>query len=163
MPQPQEQADASSEKLRRINEELTQAKRTQIVEEEALLRELQEAPDSPEAIATLPRLSVADIQDAPEEPRYYLVQDSPLPCLRHDVATRGIVYAYRYYDIEHLEFEDLPYLSILALVLGNENDGLAQETIDACDYTVRIPMRHGVDSLNVSMAAGIAFWELRPR
>ena len=118
VPQPQEQADASSEKLRRINEELTQAERAQIVEEEALLRELQEAPDSPEAIATLPRLSVADIQDAPEEPRYYLVQDSPLPCLRHDVATRGIVYAYRYYDIEHLEFEDLPYLSILALVLG---------------------------------------------
>lgn len=51
----------------------------------------------------------------------------------------------------------------LALVLGTENDGLAPETIAACDWTVRIPMMHGVDSLNVSNAAAIAFWELRAR
>lgn len=66
-------------------------------------------------------------------------------------------------DSISLDDPELAATERLALVLGNENDGLAQETIDACDYTVRIPMRHGVDSLNVSMAAGIAFWELRSR
>lgn len=48
----------------------------------------------------------------------------------------------------------------LAIVLGNEGDGLAADTIHACDYTVRIPMKHGVDSLNVAAASAIAFWEL---
>lgn len=48
----------------------------------------------------------------------------------------------------------------LAIVLGNEGDGLAADTIHACDYTVRIPMNHGVDSLNVAAASAIAFWEL---
>ena len=48
----------------------------------------------------------------------------------------------------------------LAIVLGTEGDGLAQATIDACDYTVRIPMSHGVDSLNVAAASAVAFWEL---
>lgn len=51
----------------------------------------------------------------------------------------------------------------LALVLGTEGDGLMPATISACDYTVRIPMRHGVDSLNVAAAAAVAFWELRVR
>ena len=55
----------------------------------------------------------------------------------------------------------------LALVLGAEGDGLAPETIARCDYTVRIPMAHGVDSLNVAAASAVAFWQLcapgRPR
>lgn len=49
----------------------------------------------------------------------------------------------------------------LALVLGTEGDGLAPRTIAACDFTVRIPMDHGVDSLNVAAASAVAFWELR--
>ena len=49
----------------------------------------------------------------------------------------------------------------LALVLGTEGDGLAADTIAACDYTVRIPMAHGVDSLNVAAASAVAFWETR--
>ena len=48
----------------------------------------------------------------------------------------------------------------LAIVLGTEGDGLAQQTIAGCDYTVRIPMAHGVDSLNVAAASAVAFWEL---
>ena len=51
----------------------------------------------------------------------------------------------------------------LALVLGSEGDGLSRAVIDACDYTVKIPMSHGVDSLNVAAAAAVAFWELRIR
>lgn len=48
----------------------------------------------------------------------------------------------------------------LAIVLGTEGDGLSADTIAACDYTVRIPMSHGVDSLNVAAASAVAFWEL---
>ena len=48
----------------------------------------------------------------------------------------------------------------LALVLGTEGDGLATTTIANCDYTVKIPMAHGVDSLNVAAASAVAFWEL---
>ena len=51
----------------------------------------------------------------------------------------------------------------LAIVLGTEGDGLARSTIAACDYTVKIPMSHGVDSLNVAAAGAVAFWELRKR
>ena len=48
----------------------------------------------------------------------------------------------------------------LALILGTEGDGLAKATIADCDYTVRIPMSHGVDSLNVAAASAVAFWQL---
>ena len=51
----------------------------------------------------------------------------------------------------------------LAIVLGTEGDGLAEETIARCDHTVCIPMSHGVDSLNVAAASAVAFWELRYR
>ena len=51
----------------------------------------------------------------------------------------------------------------LAVVLGTEGDGLRDGTIAGCDYTVRIPMSHGVDSLNVAAASAVAFWELRAR
>lgn len=48
----------------------------------------------------------------------------------------------------------------LAIVLGTEGDGLAPDIISDCDYTVRIPMSHGVDSLNVAAASAVAFWQL---
>ncbi len=48
----------------------------------------------------------------------------------------------------------------LAVILGTEGDGLADSTIADCDYTVKIPMMHGVDSLNVAAASAVAFWEL---
>ena len=49
----------------------------------------------------------------------------------------------------------------LAVIMGTEGDGLPHQTIEEADYTVRIPMAHGVDSLNVAAAAAVAFWELR--
>ncbi len=51
----------------------------------------------------------------------------------------------------------------LALVLGTEGDGLAHRTVAACDFTARIPMAHGVDSLNVAAAGAVAFWQLAKR
>ena len=51
----------------------------------------------------------------------------------------------------------------LALVFGTEGDGLAPSTIASCDYRVKIPMDHEVDSLNVAAASAVAFWELRTK
>lgn len=56
--------------------------------------------------------------------------------------------------------EDLRSIDKLALVFGTEGDGLSHATLEACDITVRIPMHHGVDSLNVAAATAVAFWEL---
>ena len=63
-------------------------------------------------------------------------------------------------DSYSLGDERLRGIDKLAMVFGTEGDGLAAETIEACDMTVRIPMQHGVDSLNVAAASAVAFWEL---
>lgn len=62
-----------------------------------------------------------------------------------------------------LDHPALKELSKLALILGTEGDGLPQHTIENADFTVRIPMFHGVDSLNVAAASAVAFWELKIR
>ena len=56
--------------------------------------------------------------------------------------------------------EGLASCEKLALIFGTEGDGLSRKTIEGCDYTVRIPMMHGVDSLNVAAASAVTFWEL---
>ena len=56
--------------------------------------------------------------------------------------------------------EGLAVCEKLALIFGTEGDGLSRKTIEGCDYTVRIPMMHGVDSLNVAAASAVTFWEL---
>ncbi len=64
-------------------------------------------------------------------------------------------------DSVSIDDEKLNAEEKLAVVLGSEGDGLAQNTIASCDYTVKIPMAHGVDSLNVAAASAVAFWQLR--
>lgn len=63
-------------------------------------------------------------------------------------------------DSTSLGDERLRGIGRLAMVFGTEGDGLARDTVEACDLTVRIPMAHGVDSLNVAAASAVAFWEL---
>lgn len=62
-----------------------------------------------------------------------------------------------------IENEILQKQEKLAVYMGTEGDGLNKATIDACDYTVMIPMYHGVDSLNVAAASAVAFWQLRAK
>lgn len=62
-----------------------------------------------------------------------------------------------------IDYEELKAVPRLAIIMGTEGDGLAHDVIRAADYVVRIPMAHGVDSLNVAAAAAVAFWELRTR
>ncbi len=63
-------------------------------------------------------------------------------------------------DSLHLDDPQLKNEKKLAILLGNEGNGLCDDTISACDYTVIIPMSHDVDSLNVAAASAVAFWEL---
>ena len=66
-------------------------------------------------------------------------------------------------DSYSIDAPELREVEKLAVVLGSEGDGLNDGTIAHCDYTVKIPMYHGVDSLNVAAASAVAFWELRAR
>ena len=63
-------------------------------------------------------------------------------------------------DSVSIDDEELMKEEKLAVILGNEGEGLEDETIARCDYTVKIPMAHGVDSLNVAAASAVAFWQL---
>lgn len=66
-------------------------------------------------------------------------------------------------DSVSIDDPDLMQEERLAVILGTEGDGLMQETMELCDYTVKIPMAHGVDSLNVAAASAVAFWQLGKR
>ena len=87
---PIEQADdGESERLAAVAANFTDDDFARVEAEVAKLRELQEAPDSPEALACLPQLTVDDIGPAPAEPAYHLVEGTPVPCVRHYLPTRG--------------------------------------------------------------------------
>ena len=66
-------------------------------------------------------------------------------------------------DSYRIDDPELEEVEKLAVVLGTEGEGLAADTISNCDYTVKIPMSHGVDSLNVAAASAVAFWQLGNR
>ena len=77
----------------------------------------------------------------------------------HALGFRTVAMALRD-DSLHIADERLRAEEKLAIVLGTEGDGLANDTIARCDYTVKIPMTHGVDSLNVAAASAVAFYQL---
>lgn len=92
-------------------------------------------------------------------PWAYLPQDGNWQELLHQHGFQTVAMALRddSYSIADARLRKIPRL---AVVLGTEGDGLASDTIAACDYTVRIPMTHGVDSLNVAAASAVAFYQL---
>ena len=88
-----------------------------IVDDTAALRAAQEAEDTPEAKTTLPRLRVSDIGEAKPEQPLVIDTTAPLPCLKHDIPTNRLAYAMQYFDLSHVTFEDLPYVTILTRLL----------------------------------------------
>lgn len=106
------------ERLERLSEGFGPQDFEDVAREVALLRAAQEAPDAPEDVAKLPQLHVSDLADAPAEGAFFLEEGTPLACLRHDIPTRGIAYAYLYFDLGRLSFDELPYATVLAMVLG---------------------------------------------
>lgn len=79
---------------------------------------------------------------------------------RHGFATAAMALDERAISIDDPRLQQEKKLAVL---LGTEGDGLSHQTIARCDYTVMIPMEHGVDSLNVAAASAVAFWQLRLR
>ena len=98
-----------------------------IVEDVAALRERQEAEDAPEARATLPCLHVSDIGPARPEPQLVIDKQTPIPCLRHDLPTHQLAYALTYFDLSHLSFAELPYVTVLTRLMNQ----LATERMSA--------------------------------
>lgn len=98
-----------------------------IVEDVAALRERQEAEDAPGARATLPRLHASDIGPARPEPQLVIDKQTPIPCLRHDLPTHQLAYALTYFDLSHLSFAELPYVTVLTRLMNQ----LATERMSA--------------------------------
>lgn len=85
--------------------------------------------------------------------------DDDIPSLhQYGLCTAAMALTHRSVSIDDPQLKAEPRL---AIVMGTEGDGLAHDVIQACDYTVRIPMYHTVDSLNVAAASAVACWELR--
>ncbi|WP_165045322.1 insulinase family protein [Adlercreutzia sp. ZJ138] len=113
--------DTSANEARRLADiaaTMTESDFERIEQDEQHLRAMQETPDTPQAVATLPRLAITDIAEPDREPTYELVRAGSVPCIRHSVETNGIVYAYRYFDLNCVSFEELPYVSLLGSLLG---------------------------------------------
>ena len=116
---PVEEGDSAEEaaELARIKAGMTADDLAHVIDEVAALRAEQEREDAPEDIAKLPRLGVADIgEPATETPIAF--EQAGLPYLVHDVDTHGIAYAYHYFDLDGVTFDELPYVSLLASLLG---------------------------------------------
>ena len=92
-------------------------------------------------------------------PWTYLPEEGDWTVLLRSLGFRTVAMALRD-DSVRLDDPRLKQEAKLAVVMGTEGDGLASSTIASCDYTVRIPMYHGVDSLNVAAASAVAFYEL---
>lgn len=121
---------------------LEQADLDAIEADVAALRVRQEAPDSPEALAMLPQLHVSDIGPAKEETAIDVRTDTPLACLYHNLSTRRICYLYLYFNLDNLAWEDIPYVTLLALMFGK----LDTSTYSAAELDVHI--RRHLGALN---------------
>ncbi len=143
---PAEEGTASEEaaELARLREGMTERDIEAVRAEVAALRAEQEAPDAPEALATLPQLTPADVEPPAPEPAASEVE-APLPCVAHELDTHGIDYVYHYFDLRHLELADLPYVGVLTDLLGkldtarhsaSDLDTLIETSLGGLDFFV---------------------------
>ena len=116
-----EKTEGDSEEAAELAAKLAQmdeVDKQEIRDEMAALRVMQESPDAPEAVETLPRLRVSDIGPASPAPEMQVFAEGPIACLFHNVPTRKISYLYLYFGIDDLAWEDVPYLSVLGMLLS---------------------------------------------
>ena len=142
-------ADEEAAELERLRAGMDEGDLEAVHAEVDALRGEQEAPDSPEALATLPRLRVSDIGPAPAEPAALEVA-APLPCIGHELDTHGIDYVYHYFDLRCLDYEELPYAGVLTELLGrlatarrsaSELDTLVETKLGGLDFFVETHTR----------------------
>lgn len=147
---------AEAAELAAKREAMTDAELADVVERTAALRAAQEAEDTPEDKATLPRLRVSDIGEARPEPSLVVDTTAPIPCLRHDIPTNRLAYAMQYFDLSCVAFEDLPYVTLLCRLLkqlstrehsAEELDNLLAGKLGFLSFTTEVMTQPDVDGV----------------
>lgn len=147
---------AEAAELAAKRDAMTDAELADVVERTAALRAAQEAEDTPEAKATLPRLRVSDIGEARPEPPLVVDTTAPIPCLRHDIPTNRLAYAMQYFDLGCITFEDLPYVTLLCRLLkqlptqahtAEELDNLIAGKLGFLSFTTEVMTQPDVDGV----------------
>lgn len=105
-----------TEKMAALRAVMSDGELDAIAAEAEALHEMQGAPDAPEDTATIPRLHISDVGDAPEEAPYEYQDDTR--CIRHGVDTRGIVYASRFFDLGCVSEDEIPYVWLMSKMLS---------------------------------------------
>lgn len=135
---------------------MTDAELADVVERTAALHAAQEAEDTPEDKATLPRLRVSDIGEARPEPPLVVDTTAPIPCLRHGIPTNRLAYAMQYFDLSCVAFEDLPYVTLLCRLLkqlptsehsAEELDNLLAGKLGFLSFTTEVMTQPDVDGV----------------
>lgn len=135
---------------------MTDSELADVVERTAALRAAQEAEDTPEDKATLPRLRVSDIGEARPEPPLVVDTTAPIPCLRHGIPTNRLAYAMQYFDLSCVAFEDLPYVTLLCRLLkqlptrehsAEELDNLLAGKLGFLSFTTEVMTQPDVDGV----------------
>lgn len=156
---------AEAAELAAKRDAMTDAELADVVERTAALRAAQEAEDTPEAKATLPRLRVSDIGEARPEPPLVVDTTAPIPCLRHGIPTNRLAYAMQYFDLSCVAFEDLPYVTLLCRLLkqlptrehsAEELDNLLAGKLGFLSFTTEVMTQPEVDGVRpyLLMSAG---------
>lgn len=147
---------AEAAELAAKRDDMTDAELADVVERTAALRAAQEAEDTPEDKATLPRLRVSDIGEARPEPPLIVDTTAPIPCLRHGIPTNRLAYAMQYFDLGCVAFEDLPYVTLLCRLLkqlptrehsAEELDNLLAGKLGFLSFTTEVMTQPDVDGV----------------
>ena len=147
---------AEAAELATKRDAMTDAELADVVERTAALRAAQEAEDTPEDKATLPRLRVSDIGEARPEPPLVVDTTAPIPCLRHGIPTNRLAYAMQYFDLSCVAFEDLPYVTLLCRLLkqlptrehsAEELDNLLAGKLGFLSFTTEVMTQSDVDGV----------------
>ena len=147
---------AEAAELAAKRDAMSDAELAGVVERTAVLRAAQEAEDTPEAKATLPRLRVSDIGEARPEPPLVVDTTAPIPCLRHDIPTNRLAYAMQYFDLSCVAFEELPYVTLLCRLLkqlptrehsAEELDNLLAGKLGFLSFTTEVMTQPDVDGV----------------
>lgn len=147
---------AEAAELAAKRDAMTDAELADVVERTAALRAAQEAEDTPEDKATLPRLRVSDIGEARPEPPLVVDTTAPIPCLRHGIPTNRLAYAMQYFDLSGVAFEDLPYVTLLCRLLkqlptsehsAEELDNLLAGKLGFLSFTTEVMTQTDVDGV----------------
>ena len=151
-----EGAEVPSAELAAKRDSMSDAELADVVERTAVLRAAQEAEDTPEDKATLPRLRVSDIGEARPEPPLVVDTTAPIPCLRHGIPTNRLAYAMQYFDLSCVAFEDLPYVTLLCRLLkqlptrehsAEELDNVLAGKLGFLSFTTEVMTQPDVDGV----------------